>query len=428
MTAPSPIIQHLLHFLDHSPTPWHAVDQLFQHLLVHYFKELPENEPWTIQPEKRYIVQRNGSSFCAFVTPKKKPKKVKLFASHTDSPSFKLKPQPDIQKEGLALFGVEVYGSPLISSWLNRDLGIAGQIVYLDHQNKLKKEIIRIDDYPLTIPQLAIHLDREVNERGTLLNKQDHLNVLVGINDPSESSSTVFENFLKTKIDFQKILGHDLFLFPLEKSQVIGYPPSFIASYRIDSLASVHAITTAFVHDLEPLEDELKMILFWNHEEIGSESQQGASSNFFQQIIERIIFHFNGNREELFCLLNQSLCVSVDLAHAVHPNYPEKHDSQHRPCLGQGVVIKFNAQQRYATNGETAAPIYLAAHQSNLKLQEFVSRNDIPCGTTIGPIHASKTGMPTVDIGCGQLTMHGSRELLSCQDHLDLCTLLGKIL
>ncbi len=423
----SPLIKDLLTFLYASPTAWHAVSTMLSQLKQNSFHELPEQETWSIAPGQGYVVTRNGSSLCAFVTPHRLPRRLRLLASHTDSPSFKLKPQPEIRKNQALLLGVEVYGSPLLSSWLNRDLGLAGRILYIDRQKNIREKLVRLDKHPLTIPQLAIHLDREVNERGLQLNKQEHLNVLVGL-ERSFPTRSILEALLRDEIDFEQLLGHDLFLFPLEKPSLLGYQDAFIAAYRIDSLSSVHAALTALLQQPEPLEEEIKMVIFWDNEEVGSQSAQGAESPFFSQILERILTAFSATREDYFCLLNKSTCISIDLAHALNPNYAEKHDPQHQPILGQGVVLKSNAQQRYATSARSSLPIQMAAASKNLSLQKFVSRNDIPCGTTIGPLQAYSTGMATVDIGCGQLSMHSCRELMACQDHIDMCELLKGLL
>lgn len=424
----SSITQDLMTFLDTSPTAWHAVSVARHQLLQADFLELSEQHSWDIHPNQRYVVTRNGSSLCAFITPKHFPKRIRLLASHTDSPSLKLKPQPEIRKHQAILLGVEVYGSPLLTSWLNRDLGIAGRILYTNHQGHVRESLVRLDRHPVIIPQLAIHLDREVNDKGLQLNKQDHLNALAGLESVFQERSSFLESLLREALDFEQMIAHDLLLFPLEPARLVGYQNSLLSAYRIDSLASVHAALTALLHHPHPLEEEIKMIIFWDNEEVGSHTAQGADSPFFNQILERILGGFNGSREDYFCLINRSSCISIDLAHALHPNYAEKHDPQHQPILGQGVVLKSNAQQRYATSARSSLPIKMIAALKQIPLQAFVSRNDIPCGTTIGPLQASLTGMPTIDIGCGQLSMHSCRELMACQDHIDMCHLLGSLL
>ncbi len=423
----SAIIQDLLSFLDASPTAWHAVAAMRNRLEQSGFIELSEQEKWDIQPEQTYVVTRNGTSLCAFITPKRRPKSIRLLASHTDSPSLKLKPKAEMRKHHAIVLGVEVYGSPLLSSWLNRDLGLAGQVIYANHQGQILERLVRLENHPLTIPQLAIHLDREVNDKGLQLNKQEHLNALVSIENNFKHPSFI-EAVLREEMNFEKLIGHELFLYPLERARLVGYQQSFLAAYRIDSLASVHAALTALLKHSDPLQDEIKMVIFWDNEEVGSHTAQGAESPFFSQILERIVESFKGSREDYFCLVNRSTCISIDLAHALHPNYADKHDAQHQPILGQGIVLKSNAQQRYATSALSSLPVQMMASLQQLPLQRFVSRNDIPCGTTIGPLQSCLTGMSTVDIGCGQLSMHSCRELMACQDHLDMCQLLGGLL
>lgn len=421
-------LSDLMNFLEDSPTAAHSVSSMQEQLMKSEFIELSEGKRWKIEPGGRYFVTRNGSSLSAFIAPKKFPKRCRLLASHTDSPGFKLKPLPEIRRNKMILLGVEVYGSPLLSSWFNRDLGIAGRILYQNLQGKMNDRLVRFDRYPLIIPQLAIHLDREVNEKGIQLNKQEHLNAIVGLNKNFEENNSFLEFLLSEETEFSRIISHDLFLFPLEKPRLVGYPHSLLSAYRIDSLASVFAAFTALLNNLSPLTDEIKMIVFWDNEEIGSHTAQGADSPFCKEILERLINAYGGTREDYFCLVNQSHCTSIDLAHALHPNYPEKHDPQHQPILGEGVVLKSHAQQRYATSALSSMPIKIFSDQNKLPLQNFVSRNDIPCGTTIGPLQASLTGMPTVDIGCGQLSMHSCRELMACQDYLDMCRLLESVL
>lgn len=425
--SPHPVIQNLIDFLDASPTAWHAAASVQQKLMHAGFGKLAEQEAWNIQPNQRYVVERNGSSLCAFVTPRKLPKRLRLLASHTDSPGLKLKPKAEFRKQKAIMLGVEVYGSPLLSSWLNRDLGIAGRVLYKNREGIAKESLVRLDSYPVTIPQLAIHLDRDVNEKGLQLNKQEHLHALAGLESTLKEGSFL-EAALKEKVDLGQLISHDLLLYPLETPRLLGLGQSLLAAYRIDSLASVHAALTALLQQPDPLEDEIKMILFWDNEEVGSQTAQGAESPFFSQTVERLLAGYQATREDYFRLLNRSICISIDLAHALHPNYADKHDPQHQPLLGGGVVLKHNAQQRYATNARSLLPVRQCADQQQLHLQTFASRNDMPCGTTIGPLHAFQTGMQTVDIGCGQLSMHACRELMSCQDHLDMCRLLESLL
>jgi aspartyl aminopeptidase len=422
------IINDLLSYLNNSPTSWHAVEQACKKLSQKGFIELKEEEKWNLQLGERYYINRKNSSLCAFILPKRTPESVQLFASHTDSPGFKLKPLTEIRRQSMVLLGLEIYGSPLLTSWLNRDLGIAGRVIYKNKEDEIENRLIKFDDFPLIIPQLAIHLDREVNEKGLLLNKQDHFHALAALEKDIPLGQSYLETILQRQLELKQLLTFDLFLYPLEQARLVGWQDRFISSYRIDSLVSVHAALSALIEKSTPWEEDIKMIMFWDHEEVGSYTAQGAESPFFNQTLERILFKLDCSKEDFFRILSQSHCTSIDLAHALHPNYIEKHDSMHQPKLGQGVVIKNNAQQRYATDSYSTLPIHLAAAIDNIPLQYFVSRNDMPCGSTIGPLHASQSGMPTVDIGCGQLSMHSSRELMASEDYFHLFNLLKNLM
>lgn len=417
-------ILDLLAFLESSPTAWHAVANVETKLAGHGFKKLEEGDPWEVHPGGRYLVTRNGSSLCAFIIPRNPPKSIRVIGSHTDSPAFKLKPNAEYTKESMVMLGVEVYGAPLLTSWLNRDLGIAGRIIIESSNGNVEEKIVALDEHPVVIPQLAIHLDRLVNENGLILNKQDHLAALASLDKDSHPQTSYLLKKLQEKVPFKTLLGADLYLYPLEPPRLIGFGSQMISGYRIDSLGSVHAATTAMTNALKPHKDQIKMIIFWDHEEVGSTSSQGAGSPFLPHLIERIVLSLKMDKEAYFRLLSQSLCLSVDLTHALHPNYPEKHEPRHQCRLNKGVVLKSNAQQRYASDARSAATVAALCKKLKIPLQHYVSRGDIPAGTTIGPVTASLTGMSTVDIGCPQLSMHSCRELAACQDHIDLCRLL----
>ncbi len=418
-------VQSLLNFLDNAPTAWHAVDAIQEELTKNHFEKLREEDLWEIKTGGKYFVERNGSSVCAFVVPTGKLSEVKVAASHTDSPAFKLKPNAEFYKENMVMFGVEIYGAPMLASWLNRDLGIAGRVVYSDKKGQIRESVVRIDEHPVVIPQLAIHLDRSVNESGPVLHKQEHLAALAALK-AEEDEGSYLEKLLREKIDFKELLGADLFLFPLEKARLVG-DHDMIASYRIDSLGSVKAALDAFVSASKPAKEQMKMIVFWDNEEIGSSTAQGAGSPFFKQVLERICLVLKLGREDFFRLCKKSLCISIDLAHALHPNYADKHEPRHQILMNKGIVIKTSAQYRYASDASSTAYIVDLCLKNKIPFQRFVSRGDIPAGSTIGPIHAHLTGMPTVDIGMPQLSMHSSRELMASQDYLNMSKLLKAV-
>jgi aspartyl aminopeptidase len=421
-----PIISDLVEFLDRSPTAWHATEQAAEKLKERGFQELHEKDRWDLRPSTSYFVVRNGTSLCAFVTPEKPPQSVRVAAAHSDSPALKIKPKGEYRQENMTMIDVEVYGGPLLSSWLNRDLGIAGNVVITDSNGELKRKTVTIDDARLTIPQLAIHLDRQVNEKGLVLNRQDHLTAIAALEDYGES---YIEAQLRKKIpSFRELLGFDLFLYPVEPPQFIGPKQEMLACYRYDNLGSAHACLSGLFETLTPSVETLKMVIIWDHEEVGSNTTHGAASPFFKDTLDRIMLHLSDAAEDVYRIVSNSYCLSVDQAHALHPNYQARHDPRHAPLLGKGVTIKYSAQQRYATNGEGQALVKHLCQKEAISYQEFVSRGDIPCGSTIGPIHATATGMKTIDVGCPQLSMHGARELSACSDHASMCRLVQAFL
>jgi aspartyl aminopeptidase len=419
------LIDELFNFLSQSPTAWHAVHSIKNILSVAGFAELHESDEWVLEKGKAYFITRDGSSLCAFVTPSENITRAHILASHLDSPGFKLKPNPEFRRENMTLLASEIYGGPLLTSWFNRDLGIAGRVFFADKDHKIGNKLIDVDDKPVTIPQLAIHLDRDANEKGPTFNKQDHFSALAALDfDPQKS---YLLELLHEKIGepFEYILSHDLFLYPLEKPRLLS--SDMIAAYRLDSLASVHAALSALKTSI-PHKNHLNMAIFWNHEEIGSKSAHGAESPFLLNILERLSIAFEYSREQFLRMLPQSLCLSIDLIHAVNPNYPEKHDSRHLPFLNKGPVIKYNAQQRYASDASSSAYIIQLCERHVIPYQFFSARNDAVSGTTIGPVSSARTGIPTVDMGSPQLSMHSCRELIAAQDHLEMCRLLSAFL
>lgn len=425
--AHEPLINDLVDFLDHSPTAWHAVEWS-DHLLQAYgFQRLYENEAWKVQHGTAYYVVRNETSLCAFITPERLPRSARIAASHTDSPALKLKPNGEYRQYNMTMLNVEVYGSPLLTSWLNRDLGIAGSVIFTDLTGQIVRQTVTIDDILLTIPQLAIHLDREVNDKGLVLNRQEHLAAIAALNEGE--NSPYIEGQLRRKIpSFDQLLGGDLFLYPREPAQFIGPQCEMLATYRYDNLGSVHACLRGLIETLAPASETLKMAILWDHEEVGSHTPQGAASPFFKETLERVMHQLSGSAEDVYRLNSESFCLSVDQAHGLHPNYPAKHDPRHAPLLGSGIAIKHNAQQRYATNSAGHALVKRLCQKHAIAWQEFVARGDMPCGSTIGPIHATATGIKTIDVGCPQLSMHGARELFACADHLSMCRLVEAFL
>lgn len=421
----SHILEDLKVFLDQSPTAWHAAQQIGNRLAVKDFSPLEDDEKWKLETGGKYFVVRGGA-LCAFILSEEKPHDAVILASHTDSPALKIKPSAEYQKENMTLIGVEVYGAPLLTSWLNRDLAIAGRVVVTNANDEREEKLVFIDDAALFIPQLAIHLDREVNEKGLHVNKQDHLNAIARLTETGKEGSYL-ENQLRQHLSFHTLLSFDLFLVPLEESRFLGSKNEMLSSYRLDNLASAHAAATAMGLSKRPKPKTLQIAVFWDNEEVGSRSKEGAASPFLQDILKRICHFYKMNVEEEILLKNRSLCLSIDMSHALNPNYSNKSEPNHSTLLGKGIVVKYNADQKYVTNAQSAAAVIHCCKRLNMPYQSFVTRSDLTSGSTVGPIMAAQ-GIATADIGCPQLSMHSAREVMAAQDHIDMCHLLSAML
>jgi aspartyl aminopeptidase len=404
-------------FITRSPTSWHAAKEISNGLAEADFSPLSERDAWVLEAGKSYFVEREGALVCGFRLPKKKPTNAVLLASHTDSPALKIKPHPDVATQGISQLLTEVYGGPLLHSWLDRDLAIAGKI----ETNKGSK-LVFLDDIPLIIPQLAILLDRNINEKGILVHKQDHLKAVL-----STQGTHTLESVLKKHFSFQTLYAHDLFLVPTEKPGHVGLNQELIAGYRLDNLSSAFAclggLALANVRS-----DTLQVAIFWDHEEIGSTTSTGAASLFVDQILDRIGIALHQSREDIHRLKSSSIAISADVTHGWNPNFPEKYDAQNSPLLGKGPVIKFNAGRKYATDAASAAALFKLAEAKKLPLQRGANRSDIPGGSTVGPIMSANTGIPTVDIGVPCWAMHSTREIIGASDLKDLGDLMQTVL
>lgn len=426
-------IEKLLAFFDHSPTPWHAALQLEEIFLGHGFLSLHPLDPWSLEFGKDYFVKEAGV-FCAFRIPKKKPQEVRIAAAHSDSPCLKVKPNGYFEKEGMQLLSLEVYGGVLLNSWLNRDLYLAGRIFVELENGAIQEQIVSFPDFPLVIPQLSIHLDKESQEKGLLLNKQEHTVAVLGLSFEGKEKTSSLEKILLKHTPFKRLISHDLFAVPLEKARLLGVNKELIASYRIDNLAGVFASTRALLSQAPPngpvpskpsQDDVLQMMIAWDHEEIGSNTRFGASSSLLQEILYRILAKLGCNEEERICIKKRSFCVSVDMAHAPHPGHEKKLDPHHAPLLGRGIVLKEQAAFKYATDGKSSVRILQLCHENQIPCQRFVPRGDMHCGSTVGPIIAHTTGIETVDIGCPQCSMHSIREVMAKEDFLSMQKLLS---
>lgn len=414
------VIEELLSFIEASPTAWHATREAVNILKLKGFEELREQDKWELEPGKRYVVTRNGSSFIAFVMPNKSPESVCVLGAHTDSPGLKLKPNPEQVVDGVWLLNPEIYGGPILSTWFDRKLGLAGRITFLDEDANKKSALVSSAKTVGTISHVAIHLERELLDQ-VKINAQEHLRMICSTDEFS------LESLLKEMVHFNKLIGHELFFVPREKPEVLE--GGLILSQRLDNLLGTHASLQALINTNNGEETRIKMIACWDNEEIGSDTAQGAGSNFLPLTLERITSAFKMTTEERAAMFAKSGLISIDVAHARHPNYMGKHEPDHAPHLGAGIVVKTHANQSYATGSESEAWIYEAAAKGKeIPIQKFCIRSDTRCGSTIGNIVATQTGMRTVDIGAPVLAMHSILEKGHASDHHNMIELLERLL
>lgn len=414
----------LCDFIQASPTPFHAVENLSKQLLKAGYKQLNERDTWQLRSEQAYFVCRNSSSLIAFRTGKENIQETgfKMIGAHTDSPCLKVKPLPSISSKGYAQTGVEVYGGVLLNPWFDRDLSLAGRVYYKQKNGGVVACLINYEKAIASIPSLAIHLDRDANESHSI-NKQNHLApILLQL---SENKLFDFDalllNFLHENLainDAEKILSHELSFYDSQQPALIGVENDFIASARLDNLLSCYVGLQALIASDKK---QSALLVCSDHEEVGSVSASGAAGPFLEAVLDRIIESFmienvDKIQEAKRRLLDNSMLISVDNAHGIHPNFPDKHDQQHGPILNQGPVLKINANQRYASNSETGAMISALCDTLGVPLQSFVVRSDMACGSTIGPIMSAELGLKTVDIGVPTFAMHSIRELAGCKD------------
>jgi aspartyl aminopeptidase len=334
----------------------------------------------------------------------------RLVGAHTDSPCLRVKPNPDDGSVGWRQLNVEVYGGILNNSWLDRDLGVAGRLTLADGTSVL----VDVGDGVARVPQLAVHLDRSVND-GLKLDPQQHLRPVWGVGAPSRGG---FARWIAGRADCDVPVFWDLCLYDVQPAALLGAARELLASGRLDNQLSCWAAVDALAgtDPIDGLGDAVAMIVLNDHEEVGSSSTTGAAGPLLERVLERHVLARGGTRDDLLRALAASACVSADNAHAVHPNYVERHDPDHRPMVNAGPAIKLNSNQRYATSSATAAMFARACDAAGVPHQVFVSRNNMPCGTTIGPITATRLGIDTVDVGIPQLSMHSARELCGIAD------------
>ncbi len=411
----------LIDFLYKSPTAYHSVKTIKERLDLNGFSEVKESEKWNLQKEGKYYVIKNDSALIAFTIGNGDVEEdgFKLIGAHTDSPGFRIKANPEMVSEGKYLkLNTEVYGGPILYTWFDRPLGIAGKVT-LKGNSPLKPEVklVNINKPLLIIPSVAIHMNRSVNEGFNINKQKDTLPLLSLINDKFEKDGYLVKILAEElNVETKDILGFDLGLYEVEKGAIIGINEEFISAGRLDDMWMVYAGVQALIES--KANKSTKVMVCMDNEEIGSLTPQGANSALLLNILERITLALGKDREGLYRALSNSLMISADLAHAVHPNAEEKHDPTNRPVLGNGPVLKTAASGSYSTDSYNAAIFEGLCKEAGVPYQKFFNRSDVRGGTTIGPITSSLLTIPVMDMGAPLLSMHSIRELATVKDNM----------
>ena len=415
--------KNLVDFIYESPTAFHAIETSEELLKVNGFKKLEATEKWNIEKGGKYYTTKNSSAIVAFTVNTDDLTKdgFRMIGSHSDSPSFRVKPNPEMEVEKTYLkLNTECYGGPILNTWLDRPLAIAGRVI-LKGDNILKpvETLVNINRPVCIIPNLAIHMNRSINE-GVALNKQKDMLPFVGLLNETLEKDNFLLNTVANELGrkSEEILDFDLFLYEYEKGSLIGVNEELISSGRLDNLAMSHASLHALIN--AEAKSGVNVAVVFDNEEVGSSTKQGADSNMLINILERISLCLGQDREDFLRSLYSSFMISADLAHAVHPNITEKHDPINRPVMGKGPVIKINANQSYTSDAHSIAVYKSICKEANVNYQEFVNRSDERGGSTIGPISSTHLDIPSVDVGNPILAMHSIRELGSVDDHISI--------
>jgi len=424
----------LLSYIDQSPTPWHCASTSADRLRAAGFAALDEREGWRLGPGDGGFVVRDGAVVAVRLGTRPPIESgFRLIGAHTDSPNLRLKPAPEVDKAGYRTLGVEVYGGALYHSWLDRDLGIAGRIFLRAAGAVPETRLVHIAKPLCRIPSLAIHLNREVNNEGLKLNAQTHLAPMFGMAAGKGDDASALKGLLAEAAGVlaDAIMGWDLALVDTLPATIGGFDDAFVFAPRLDNQASCHAALTAMLR--AEASAATQVVCLYDHEEVGSLTSAGADGPLVELLLQRLASGAawgatntgagdgagdgaTSDAERFQRAIARSWHVSADMAHAVHPNYEDRHEPQHKPVLNGGPVIKSNSNQRYATTGETAALFEALCQEVGVPVQKFVTRTDLACGTTIGPIAGGKLGVRTVDVGNPMLSMHSAREQCGAHD------------
>ncbi|MBK8815079.1 MAG: M18 family aminopeptidase [Methylococcaceae bacterium] len=419
--TPHQQIQNLLNFIDESPSPWHAVKSAQNLLKPFRFKKLDETAKWKLESGGRYFVVRDDSSIIAFIVGKNPllDTGFRIIGAHTDSPGLRVKPNAVNDKDRLIRLNVEIYGGPILATFADRDLSLAGRICYKNEQNRIETQLIKFDQPLLRLPNLAIHLNRTVNEDGLKLHKHNELALTLSALSQEQISPDYFSRLLKQQstIDVENILSWDLAIYDTQKGTIWGAENEFYSDSQLDNLSSCHAALQALIDESVLGGDNTLVCALFDHEEIGSESKQGADGSFLPVVLQRIALANQTDSQDFSRIIATSFLVSADMAHAYHPNYPNAFDQDHKVIVNQGPVIKINTNQRYSSEGVSEAMFIDWCRQADVPYQRYSHRCDLPCGSTIGPITSAKLGIRSVDVGNPMWSMHSIRESAGVYDH-----------
>jgi aspartyl aminopeptidase len=406
----------LMSFLAASPSPYHAVASTAERLEKAGFRQVAETDAWDGTSGGKYVLR--GGAIVAWYVPEGAAPHTpfRIVGAHTDSPNLRVKPLPDTGGHGWRQIAVEIYGGPLMNSWLDRDLGLAGRLTLRDGSTRL----VNVDRPLLRVPQLAIHLDRSVSAEGLKLDKQRHMQPVWGLGDDVRDGDLIAFLEQEAGLSAGEVTGWDLMTHSVEAPAYLGRDQELVAGPRMDNLLSVHAGTAALAAvatgpDAASL-PYIPVLAAFDHEENGSQSDTGADGPLLGNVLERSVYARGGSLEDRARAFAGTVCLSSDTGHAVHPNYAERHDPTHHPRVDGGPLLKVNVNNRYATDGSGRAVFAAACEKAGVPFQSFVSNNSMPCGTTIGPITAARHGIRTVDIGVAILSMHSVRELCGAKD------------
>lgn len=422
-------MSYLLKLIENSVSYFHTIQEAKKRLKQSGFKELAESENFHIAPKGKYFVVRDDGALIAFILPSnKRIKKAHILMSHGDSPTFRVKPNGEFQKENMLLWALETYGGPIYSTWFNRSLSVAGRVFY-ESNKTMKSALVDLNHLALIISQLPIHIDRKVNTEGMKINAQEHLNALVSLRAEKDKDKKWLELELKKHLKATSILNHELFVYPREKPEFLGPDKNLFSAPRIDNLGSVAASLEAFCKESKKSHsDQLNMMYIASHEEVGSRTYSGADSPFFKSVIERVFHQMEMTFDEIQQCYAQSMAYSIDGSHALDPKHCEHFEKRHTPLLGEGVTIKIDSTACYANHSELIAKLQKLSQKRQIKIQFYLKKGDQRQGSTIGPLFIKNLGIKTLDIGLAQLSMHSAIEVASLRDYDQLVKMLCLIL